>query len=179
MITTDLSPAREYNAAVRYHKDVNVTMIRNWVGQTGDEEFFEACDKYGIVLWQDFWLANPVDGPEPNSNDLFLRNAGDMLLCIRNHPSVGLYCGRNEGDPPKPIDDGLRSIISKIHNGFGKLLLASPPGRQLSCTQSAAKGKTGIDDKSRAPGATLDFKNGLEEPIGTTSPNGSAESYPR
>ncbi len=99
--------AREYNTALAYHKDMNFTMIRNWVGQTGDEEFYEACDKYGMVIWQDFWLANPVDGPDPFDNDLFLRNAKDFVLRIRNHPSVGLYCGRNEGNPPKPIDDGL------------------------------------------------------------------------
>jgi hypothetical protein len=110
--------AREYDTAVLYHKDMNFTMIRNWIGQTGDEEFFEACDKYGIVIWQDFWLANPVDGPEPNDNDLFLRNAQDMVQRIRTHPSVGLYCGRNEGDPPKPIDDGLRKMIPEVHPGL-------------------------------------------------------------
>ena len=102
--------AREYDAAVRYHKDMNFTMIRNWVGQTGDDAFYDACDKYGIVVWQDFWLANPVDGPNPDDNDLFLRNARDYMLRIRNHPSIGLYCGRNEGIPPKPIDDGLRQL---------------------------------------------------------------------
>lgn len=107
--------AREYNAAVAYHKDMNFTMIRNWVGQTGDEEFFEACDKHGIVIWQDFWLANPVDGPEPNDNALFLSNVKDMIQRIRNHPSVGLYCGRNEGDPPKPIDDGIRKLLPELH----------------------------------------------------------------
>ena len=57
--------AREYDAAVRYHRDMNFTMIRNWVGQTGDEAFYDACDRYGIVVWQDFWLANPVGRPEP------------------------------------------------------------------------------------------------------------------
>jgi len=41
-------------------------MIRNWVGQTADEEFYEACDRHGIVVWQDFWLANPTDGPNPD-----------------------------------------------------------------------------------------------------------------
>ncbi len=51
---------REYDVAVRYHRDMNFTMIRNWVGQTGDDEFYEACDRHGIVVWQDFWLANPV-----------------------------------------------------------------------------------------------------------------------
>jgi len=110
--------AREYNTALAYHKDMNFTMIRNWVGQTGDEEFYEACDKYGMVIWQDFWLANPVDGPDPSDNDLFLRNAKDFVLRIRNHPSVGLYCGRNEGNPPKPIDDGLRRILTELHPGL-------------------------------------------------------------
>jgi hypothetical protein len=97
---------------------MNFTMIRNWVGQTGDEEFYEACDKHGIVVWQDFWLANPVDGPNPDDNELFLQNAKDFVLRIRNHPSVGLYCGRNEGDPPKPIDDGIRQMLPELHPGL-------------------------------------------------------------
>ena len=54
-------------------------MIRNWVGQTGDEAFYDACDKYGIVVWQDFWLANPSDGPDPDDNAMFLRNAEDYV----------------------------------------------------------------------------------------------------
>ena len=110
--------AREYDAAVRYHKEMNFTMIRNWVGQTGDEAFYDACDKWGIVVWQDFWLANPVDGPNPDDNDLFLRNAKDYILKIRNHASIGLYCGRNEGVPPKPIDDGLRQLTADLHPGL-------------------------------------------------------------
>jgi hypothetical protein len=105
---------REYDAAVRYHRDLNFTMIRNWVGQTGDDEFYEACDKYGIVVWQDFWLANPADGPDPSDDALFMSNARDTLLRIRNHPSLGLYCGRNEGYPPKTLDAGLRAAISEL-----------------------------------------------------------------
>ncbi|MCF0199733.1 MAG: discoidin domain-containing protein, partial [Bacteroidaceae bacterium] len=38
---------REYETAVRYHRDMGFTLIRNWVGQTGDDEFYDACDKYG------------------------------------------------------------------------------------------------------------------------------------
>ena len=109
---------REYNIAVRYHRDMHFTMIRNWVGMTGDDEFWDACDKYGILVWQDFWLANPWDGPDPDNNKMFLQNAKDFVLRIRNHPSIGLYCGRNEGYPPKVLDDGLRTIIKNYHPGI-------------------------------------------------------------
>ncbi len=106
--------AREYDAAVRYHRDMNFTMIRNWVGQVGDDAFYDACDRYGIVVWQDFWLANPADGPDPDDPQMFLRNVKDTVLRIRNHPSVGLYVGRNEGFPPKIIDDGIRAILADL-----------------------------------------------------------------
>ena len=106
--------AREYDAAVRYHRDMNFTMIRNWVGQTGDEAFYDACDRYGIVVWQDFWLANPWDGPDPDDNAMFLANARDYVLRMRHHPSIGLYVGRNEGYPPEPIERGLRGILAEL-----------------------------------------------------------------
>jgi hypothetical protein len=107
--------AREYDAAVRYHKDMNFTMIRDWVGQTGDEAFYDACDKYGIVVWQDFWLANPVDGPNPDDNAMFLKNALDYILRIRNHASVGLWVGRNEGSPPEALNGALQKMTAELH----------------------------------------------------------------
>jgi hypothetical protein len=109
---------REYDIAVAYHADMNFTMIRNWVGQTGDEEFYEACDRHGIMVWQDFWLANPVDGPDPYYPDMFLANAKDYIKRIRNHPSIGLYCGRNEGFPPVVIDSTIRAFLPVLHPGI-------------------------------------------------------------
>jgi beta-galactosidase/beta-glucuronidase len=106
--------AREYDIAMRYHRDQHFNMVRNWVGQTGDEAFYEAADRFGIVVWQDFWLANPWDGPNPENNDFFLANARDYLLRIRNHASLGIFCGRNEGYPPKPLDDGLRAMVAEL-----------------------------------------------------------------
>jgi hypothetical protein len=110
--------AREYDAAVRYHREMNFTMIRNWVGQVGDEEFFAACDRHGIMVWQEFWLANPADGPDPEDDDLFMRNVNDSVLRFRNHPSIGLYCGRNEGNPPPPLDGGIRKVLAEKHPGI-------------------------------------------------------------
>ena len=109
---------REYDVAVRYHRDMYFTMIRNWVGQIGDDEFYEACDRHGVVVWQDFWLANPFDGPDPSDNDMFMRNVKDTVLRLRNHPSMGLYCGRNEGNPPKALDDGMKQTVAELHPGL-------------------------------------------------------------
>jgi hypothetical protein len=110
--------AREYDVAVDYHRDMNFTMIRNWVGQIGDDEFYDACDRHGVMVWQDFWLANPWDGPDPDDNDLFMRNGKDFVLRIRNHPSIGLYCGRNEGYPPKRLEEGIRKTLAEMHPGL-------------------------------------------------------------
>ncbi len=109
---------REYDAALRYHREMNFNMIRNWVGQIGDDAFYEACDRNGVMVWQDFWLANPWDGPNPDDNNLFLSNVRDTVLRIRNHPSIGIYCGRNEGFPPKALDDGIQSILAELHPGL-------------------------------------------------------------
>lgn len=109
---------REYETAVAYHADMNFTMLRNWVGMIGDEELYDACDKYGIMIWQDFWLANPADGPNPYYPDMFIANAEDYVKRIRSHASIGLYCGRNEGFPPETIDKALRRIVKEEHPGM-------------------------------------------------------------
>lgn len=106
---------REYDVAVSYHADMNFTMIRNWVGQTGHDAFYEACNKHGIMVWQDFWLANPWDGPAPNNNRMFMSNARSLVQRIRNHPCIAIYAGRNEGYPPPFLDSALRQTVADLH----------------------------------------------------------------
>lgn len=109
---------REYDIAVAYHADMNFTMMRNWVGMIGDKELYEACDRHGIMVWQDFWLANPADGPDPYYPEMFIANAEDYVKRIRSHASIGIYCGRNEGFPPEQIDKALRRIVKEDHPGI-------------------------------------------------------------
>ncbi len=120
--------SREYDIAVGYHRDMHFTMIRNWVGQVGDEAFYEACDRHGIMIWQDFWLANPADGPDPYDDVMFLGNARDYVRRMRQHASIGLYCGRNEGFPPPAIDRGLRQLVSALAPGMEYISHSSAEG---------------------------------------------------
>ena len=109
---------REYDIAVGYHADMHFTMIRNWVGMTGDKEFYEACDRHGVMVWQDFWLANPVDGPNPYHPDRFNEIATEYVRRVRNHPSIAIYVGRNEGNPPAEINDYLTEMVPREHPGL-------------------------------------------------------------
>jgi hypothetical protein len=105
-----------YDLLVRLHKEMNMNMIRNWIGMTGHEEFYEACDRHGIMIWDDFWLANPVDGPHPLDNKLFMENAVDKVLRRRNNPSVAIWVGRNEGWPPATLDSMLTAMFTVYDN---------------------------------------------------------------
>ncbi|MBR4775735.1 MAG: discoidin domain-containing protein [Bacteroidales bacterium] len=108
---------REYDIAVGYHAAQNFTLIRNWVGMTDNKAFYDACDRHGILIWQDFWLANPYDGPNPYDVDKFNAVARRYVRRIRNHPSIALYVGRNEGYPPQEIEDYLASMVPEEHPG--------------------------------------------------------------
>ena len=39
----------------RLHRDANVNIIRNWVGQNTEEIFYDLADEYGLLVWNDFW----------------------------------------------------------------------------------------------------------------------------
>jgi hypothetical protein len=104
----------KYDAKMRLHAEENFTMVRNWVGMTNHRAFYEAADKYGILIWDDFWLANPVDGPNPDDVTMFLDNAVDKIKRIRRHAALALYCGRNESSPPPVIDEGLRERTRRL-----------------------------------------------------------------
>jgi hypothetical protein len=103
-----------YDLRVRLHHDANLNMIRNWVGMVGQEAFYDACDRYGILVWDDFWLANPSDDPNPTDPAMFMANARDKIRRVRSHPSLALYCGRNEGMPPPELDGALRSAVAGL-----------------------------------------------------------------
>lgn len=106
----------DYDTKVRLHAEANLNMIRNWVGMTNHKAFYDACDRYGVLIWDDFWLANPADGPDPANQGMFLENARDKILKNRHHAALALYCGRNEGNPPKGLFEALPKLIGETDN---------------------------------------------------------------
>jgi beta-galactosidase/beta-glucuronidase len=97
-------PRERLEAEIRMHQMAHLNMIRNWVGQSTSEDFYELCDKYGILVWDEFFQANAPDGPDPTDIDTYMANVRDKVLRYRNHPSIALWCARNESYPPPEID---------------------------------------------------------------------------
>jgi hypothetical protein len=98
----------------RLHHDANVNIIRNWVGQNTEETFYDLADEYGLLIWNDFWATTENYNIEPQDPVLFLDNARDTILRFRNHPSILMWCGRNEGVPQPIINEGLIKLIDTL-----------------------------------------------------------------
>ena len=106
-------PRARLDAEIRLHKLANLNLIRNWVGQSTGEDFYELCDRYGLLVWDEFFQPNPLDGPDPTDIPTYIANVRDKVLRFRNHPSIVLWCARNEGDPPPEIDAALRTLLAE------------------------------------------------------------------
>ena len=107
-------PRERLETQIRLHKLANLNLIRNWVGQSTNEDFYELCDKYGLLLWDEFFQPNPGDGPNPTDIETYIANVRDKILRYRNHPSIALWCARNEGYPPDEIDALLRKLMAEL-----------------------------------------------------------------
>jgi hypothetical protein len=126
------SPER-YDAEVRFHRDMNLNLIRVWGGAlTERPEFYQACDKYGILVFQDFWNSGDCNGrwldPQkkedqwtrrqyPDDHALFLTSVVDQVKMIRNHPSLAFWCGGNEITPPGDILRAMKDSIMPALDG--------------------------------------------------------------
>lgn len=122
-----------YDAEVRMHHDMNLNLIRVWGGGiTERPEFYAACDKYGLLVMQDFWVSGDCNGrwydpmkledtltrrKYPDDHRLFIRSLEDQVKMLRNHPSLALWCGGNEIIPPKDILAALKDTILPTLDG--------------------------------------------------------------
>jgi Exo-beta-D-glucosaminidase Ig-fold domain/Glycosyl hydrolases family 2/Concanavalin A-like lectin/glucanases superfamily/Glycosyl hydrolases family 2, TIM barrel domain/Glycosyl hydrolases family 2, sugar binding domain len=98
----------------RLHRDANLNIIRNWVGQNTEEVFYDLADEYGLLVWNDFWESTQNYNVEAEDPALFLDNARDTILRFRNHPSIVVWCGRNEGVPQPIINEGLADLVRSL-----------------------------------------------------------------
>ena len=96
---------QKYRELIRLAREANFNMLRVWGGGIYEDElFYKFCDENGIMVWQDFMFACAL---YPDGDKEFLENITReceiAVKQLRNHPSIVLWCGNNEGSTSKRI----------------------------------------------------------------------------
>lgn len=93
----DLTPEK-YDWAVKMAKNAGIQLFRIWgSGLLESKEFYDACNKYGIMVWQDFCIANFNTPHWPQ--DVWEAQVCQNIFRLRNEPSLAVWCGGNEFNP--------------------------------------------------------------------------------
>ena len=91
--------AEKYEECVMNYVENNSNMVRVWGGGVyEDEKFFELCDKYGIMVWQDIMLSCHLYPQDEDFSKQLSKEVESFVRRVRNHPSIVMYCGSNETD---------------------------------------------------------------------------------
>ncbi len=77
--------------------DAHFNSIRVWGGGLyPSDDFYDACDEYGLVVWQDFMFACANYRLTREFEENILAELKDNVRRLRHHASLGLWCGNNE-----------------------------------------------------------------------------------
>lgn len=75
----------------------NFNCIRVWGGgYYPSDEFYDLCDRYGLIVWQDLMFACNVYDVTEEFAENCRQEVLDNVKRLRHHPSLGLWCGNNE-----------------------------------------------------------------------------------
>jgi hypothetical protein len=127
--------ASRYEEEILMSKNANVNVLRVW-GPTGvaPKAFYDAADKHGILLWQDFlndyWgTFKNTSGFQPEEN-LYQTISTQVVKRFRNHPSLIIWCGGNEGVNPRE-EMLVNTVLAQYDNRSGRFYLKASDGHGL------------------------------------------------
>ena len=110
-----------YDYELHLCRNANVNLVRIWGGGIAEPDiFFELADRYGMMVWQDFWVTGDTHGEFKGSADypfegsIYIRNILSTILRIRNHASLLVWTGGNEGHARKELYDAMRDNIAAL-----------------------------------------------------------------
>lgn len=87
----------QYEKTILDAANANMNMLRIWGGGTYESDlFYQLCDRYGILVWQDFMFACSLYPAEGELLENIRQEAIDNVKRLRNHTCIALWCGNNE-----------------------------------------------------------------------------------
>ena len=94
---------------IRLTAESGVNMVRLWGGGIVESDrFYDLCDRYGLLVWQEFWMTG--DTRHPDDQHLYLANLSDQVKRIRMHPCLCHYVASNESSETA----GTRELIERL-----------------------------------------------------------------
>ncbi|MCR2807156.1 glycoside hydrolase family 2 protein [Paenibacillus sp. SCIV0701] len=88
-----------YRHEIASAAESGMNMLRIWGGGIYEQSaFYELCDEYGILVWQDFMFACSMYPWDEAFLESVKLEAEENVKRLRNHPSIALWCGNNEID---------------------------------------------------------------------------------
>ena len=86
-----------YEQVILDARNTNMNMLRVWGGGIYENDvFYELCDKYGIMVWQDFMFACSMYPADIDMQRKIKLEAEQNVRRLRSHPCMALWCGNNE-----------------------------------------------------------------------------------
>ncbi|MGW9595263.1 glycoside hydrolase family 2 protein [Streptomyces chartreusis] len=100
-IPDDVFPSRvtreRYRTRLRQAADAGVDLVRVWGGGIYEsEDFYDACDELGLLVWQDFPFACAAYPEEQPLRGEVEAEARENVVRLMPHPSLVLWNGNNE-----------------------------------------------------------------------------------
>lgn len=100
----------------------NFNCIRVWGGAYYPcDYFYELCDRYGLIVWQDFMVACANIWLNKDMEKEFVLEATYNVKRIRHHASLGLLCGNNEMEEAICFWEGVDGNDSQVREDYLKL----------------------------------------------------------
>ncbi len=145
-IPADSFPSRvtpaKYEFLVKSAARAHMNMLRVWGGGIYEDDcFYDLCDRYGILVWQDFMFACALYPGDAHFVENVTREAVRNVKRLRNHPCLALWCGNNEMDAligpwgwmkrydPKTGKKMVADYDRLFHLVLPKVVSAYDPGR--------------------------------------------------
>lgn len=85
--------------ALELTTDIGCNAVRVWGGGLYEtDEFYDYCDRHGIMVWQDFMMACGKYPETPEFTAAIAKEVECVVKRLRNHCSIVLWAGDNECD---------------------------------------------------------------------------------
>ncbi len=128
----------KYEWFIKLAKNANVNLLRVWGGGLIEKDiFYELCDRYGIMVWQEFIQCSSSISNETNKNEEYLKllfeTSMEAIIRKRNHVSLVAWCGGNEliSDDfiPQDFNDKNLKMLKKLVDEYdpGRMFFPTSP----------------------------------------------------